>query len=100
MRFTVTWSATANNQLASIWLKLPVGERSTFSARVDWLDKTLRENAHQKGAAIAEVFATRALSPPDFFELPTVGIAYKVSVEDRTVEVLKLYEVVDRPKKA
>ena len=97
MRFTVTWSVTANNQLASIWLKLPVAERSAFSERVDWLDKSLRENAHQKGAAIAEVSSTRALSPPEFFELPTVGIAYNVSVEDRTVEVLNVYELAGRP---
>lgn len=98
MRFTVTWSATAHDLLASIWLKLLPGERSAFSERVNWLDRTLRENAHQKGVEVITDPSIRVLSPPEFFEPPTIGVAYTVSVADRTVEVLKLYELPNAPR--
>lgn len=100
MRFTVAWSDAAKDLLAEIWLKLPEGERSSFSARVDWPDKSLRENAHQKGAPIAGIATYRALTPPDSFESPTVGVAYLVTVEDRTVEVLKIYDRIVPPRRS
>ncbi len=49
--------------LATIWLKLPEGERSAFSERVNWLDRTLRDNAHQKGVEVSADPSIRVLAP-------------------------------------
>ena len=97
MRFTVTWTETAKADLAECWLRLPHGERQNFSRRVDWIDRDLQDNAHQKGSSLSREFPLRFLAPPEFFEAPTVGVVYSVSVDDCLVEVLELHLVPRRP---
>ena len=97
MRFTVTWSTEATDRMMALWLARPSGERAAFSERVDWLDRALRENAHQKGAAVSQEPHLRVLTPPEFFEPPTIGIGYSVSVDDRKVEVMEIILVERKP---
>ncbi len=90
MRFTVIWSDKALSDLAEHWLTIPVNERQTFSDRVDFVDRDLRENAHQKGASIPGLSPFRVLTPPDFYEPPTIGLLFEVSEPDRVVQILQL----------
>ncbi len=95
MRFTVTWSDEAQDRLLKLWLACPSGERAAFSERVNWLDRALQENAHQKGSIVSQQPELRILIPPEFFELPTIGLGFSTSVEDRKVEVVEVI-VIDR----
>ena len=97
MRFTVTWTEAAKAELAELWLRLPPDERQEFTVRVDWIDRALRDNAHQKGTSVSSDDPLRFLVPPEFFEVPTVGVVYSVSKDDRIVEVLELHVVLRRP---
>ncbi len=97
MRFTVTWTDAVEEFLLNRWLQLPEGERQEFTRRVDWLDRSLRENAHQKGSRISQQPRLRFLAPPEFFEPPTVGVVYAVSEDDRLVEVLELHVDLLKP---
>ena len=97
MRFTVTWSTEATDHMMALWLARPSAERAAFSERVNWLDRALRENAHQKGAAVSREPHLRVLTPPDFFEPPTIGIGYSVSIEDRLVKVMDIVLVERKP---
>lgn len=97
MRFTVTWTNAAHDQLAKLWLRLPLGERENLSRRVDWLDHELKRFAHQKGTPIAGERDLRFLAPPEFFEAPTVGVVYSVSEADGIVEVLEMHIIERRP---
>ena len=96
MRFTVTWSAEAQDQLTRLWLQQPPGERGVISQRADWLDRTLRENAHQKGAVISTDPMVRGLTPPEFFEPPTLGIAFAVSVDGRSDRGSRLQRAAEK----
>jgi hypothetical protein len=72
MRFTVVWSTTAENDLASVWLE--ADDREEVAAAADLLDLTLRDEANLVSGRIL-------FSPP-------IAIDFEISIEERIVRVL------------
>ena len=96
MRFTVTWTSEADADLAQRWLTLGSEDQRHLSLCVDHIDAALRQNAHQKGAALRGHEPLRVYGAPPFFGQPPVGVVYEVSAEDRLVRVLELW-ILEEP---
>ena len=47
MRYTVTWTPSAQDELADIWMSAP--DRQAVTAAQHRIDRTLRVDAHIKG---------------------------------------------------
>ena len=97
MRFTVIWSKQALHELGELWLNTPESERQALTDRVNWVDRDLQENAHQKGALIPGLAPLRVRTPPEFYEPPTVCLLFEVSEADRKVQVIQLRTVPTLP---
>jgi hypothetical protein len=52
MRFTVTWTEDARDELTAIWLRS--SDRGAITAACDGIDQLLRDDAHLKGAPYLE----------------------------------------------
>ncbi len=91
MRFTVTWDDDAQADLTERWLSSSSGERSHLNRCINHIDAALRENAHQKGAALKGNEPLRFYAAPIMPGHPPIGVAYQVIVDDRLVKVLELW---------
>lgn len=91
MRFTVTWEDAAQADLTTRWLSLRPAARRHLRQCTDHIDAALRQNAHQKGAALKGSERLRFYSAPLLPGLPPVGVVYQVHLEDRLVRVLELW---------
>jgi len=79
MRFTVTYNASAQDELAAIWND--AGDRQAVADAANVIDRELAQDAHQKG----EEYEGNRL----FGHFPLV-VAYAVSIDDRLVTVLRV----------
>lgn len=79
MRWTVVWKASAQDDLAELWLTSP--DRQAVQAAADSIDRELASNADQKG----EYF-----DPYRLFVMSPLAVAYKVNHDDRLVTVVQV----------
>ena len=91
MRFTVTWEDEAQADLTNRWLSLTTSARQHLRQCTDHIDAALRQNAHQKGAALKGSEPLRFYSAPVLQGLPPIGVVYQVHLDDRLVRVLELW---------
>ena len=82
MRYTVTWTPSAQDELADIWINAP--DRQAVTAAQHRIDRTLRVDAHTKGQ---DYDGDRMLE-----EWPLV-VVFTVSPDDRLVEVISVTHV-------
>lgn len=78
MRFTVTWHAVSQGELARIWLE--ASDRQAVTAAADRIDKVLSADPSLHGEEVKDGVFEWAISP--------VKITFKIRTKDRVVEVL------------
>jgi hypothetical protein len=86
MKFTVTWSPTAEMRLADKWMV--TDDRAALSRAAFGIDALLAKEADQAGAS--RDGGRRIL------HVPPLGIIYTVNVADRTVLVLNVWQYSGR----
>jgi mRNA-degrading endonuclease RelE of RelBE toxin-antitoxin system len=77
IRYTVTYTREARDQLASLWLDAPA--RSSVSAASNTIDQVLAEDASTKGDQGVEGFRRLIILP--------LVVQFTVEEDDRTVTV-------------
>ena len=80
MKFTVTWSAEAENELCDLWLA--ANDRTEFSRQVAAIENDLRTSADELGEARAD--ETRILI------CGLIGVLFDVDVGDRMAHILHI----------
>lgn len=76
MNYTVTWTPSAQDQLAAIWLA--ASDRQAVTNAANAIDQELRTDAHLKGTP----YGTRRL-----FDVPPLVVSYRVDPGDCMVTV-------------
>jgi hypothetical protein len=80
MRFTVIWYASAQRDLARIWLAAI--ERQAVTVAADSIDKTLRDHAETAGV---EFQGWRLL------HVPPLAVVFRVDLANRQVHVRQVW---------
>lgn len=83
--FTVTWTQSASDQLADIWMKADSPLRNEITSYVQNLDRHLRANADRIGES-------RELRVRILTDTP-LGIEFQVSEPDRLVTVVRVWGI-------
>jgi len=83
MKWTVTWVASAQNQLADLWVTAT--DRGAIADASNALDSMLRLNPFGVGESRSNNNRVAYLSP--------LGITYDVHDEDRIVKVLAVWQI-------
>ena len=83
--FTVTWTQSASDQLAEIWMKADSPLRNEINTYVQHLDRHLRANADRLGES--RETGVRILT-----DTP-LGIEFLVSEPDRLVTVVRAWGI-------
>ncbi len=81
MKYTVIWRATAEEELADLWLKAE--DRNAMAEMADRMDNLLRRDAHELGESRSE--GVRILV------IPPLGVEFEVQEADRMVYVLSIW---------
>lgn len=89
MRFTVIWEDDAIADLAKAWLVADENLRRHITSSNAFIDKTLANNAHQKGMLISDEIGYRLVIAPPTVGLPIVSVACQVIPDDRLVRVVQ-----------
>ena len=84
MKFTVVWKSRARNELAEIWEKSP--QRRDMTRAADRMEEILRTSPEDAGEEQPD------LQGRVLFEGP-IGMFFRVSVDDRLVEVLSVWNI-------
>jgi mRNA-degrading endonuclease RelE of RelBE toxin-antitoxin system len=79
-RYTVVWTASAQNELAELWLAS--AQRAMLTAAVNIIDRDLSLDAGDKGIELSE--GLRA------YFAPPVRVLYSILADDRLVDVLSV----------
>ena len=87
MRYTVTWDAPALDDLANQWLNLSPKQRIHFSRCVDFIDRDLSQNAHDKGVPCDGLEPYRIATAPPAKGKLIVGVVFEVVPDDRRVTI-------------
>jgi plasmid stabilization system protein ParE len=77
MRFAVTWTPSAEQDLADLWLN--ASDRDAVRAAADEIDARLQRNPLHEGQARA--------NPTRILHVPPLAVLFDVSVPDRLVNV-------------
>jgi hypothetical protein len=80
MRYTVTWTKAALNELADIYNN--ASDRRAVTDASNRIDRELRNDAHQKGHSLQ--------GGRRFLRVPPLLVAFTFSQDDRMVSVLKV----------
>ena len=83
--FTVTWTQSASDQLADIWLKADSPLRNEITSYVQLLDHHLRANADRLGESREQRVRILTDTP--------LGIEFQVSEPDRLVTVVRAWGI-------
>ena len=83
--FTVTWTQSASDQLAEIWMSADSPLRNEITSYVQNLDRHLRANADRLGES-------RELRVRILTDTP-LGIEFQVSEPDRLVTVVRFWGI-------
>ena len=83
MRYTVTWTKSADKNLSEVWLRSK--DRSGVSAASHQIDQSLREDAHVKGNEVSE-----GLRP---INIPPLRFLLTANQDDRIVEIAVVREI-------
>ena len=83
----MTWESLALDELANNWLELSPAQRVHFSRCVDFIDRDLAENAHQKGVLCEGMEPFRIATAPPAKGKLAVGVVYEVIPDDRIVKI-------------
>jgi hypothetical protein len=83
--FTVTWTQSASDQLAGIWIKAASPMRDEITKYMRSLDRHLRANADRLGESRGT--GVRILTDPP------LGIEFRVSEPDRLVTVVRAWGI-------
>lgn len=84
MKFTVTWSAEVEDDLAQLWLE--ADEPKVVTEEFDRLEKLLGNEA-------TEVGESRIDQGIRVYFGPTFGVMFEVNDGDRTVNVLRIWQI-------
>lgn len=79
--FMVTWTQSASDQLADIWMKVDSSTRDEIIEYVQKLDRHLRANADRIGESRERDIRVLTDNP--------LGIEFRVSVPDRLVTIVR-----------
>lgn len=82
MRFTVTWTPQAENQLATLWANAPQQARQEITSAADSIDEKLGDDAESLGES-------RAGNRRILF-VPPLVVIIEVLEPDRLVKVLSV----------
>lgn len=85
MRFTVTWTQSASDQLIDIWIKANSPARDEITKYVQLLDRHLRANADRLGES-RETWVRVMTDAP-------LGVEFRVSQPDRIVTVVRVWGI-------
>jgi hypothetical protein len=80
MRFNVTWRLDQKQKLVRIWLA--ASDRRAVSRSADRIEELLADNPVFSGT---EFYGDLMLA------VPPIGVIYKISIEDRIVEVVYVW---------
>ena len=83
MRYTVTWTKSADRDLTEVWLRST--DRSGVSAASHEIDQALRDDAHAKGNEVSE--GLRGIN------IPPLRFLFTASQDDRVVEIAVVREI-------
>lgn len=83
MRYTVTWTKSADGDLAEVWIAS--ADRGAVSAAASEVDRVLRDDPERKGIEICE--GLRAIN------LPPLRFLFSVRRDDRIVEIAVVREI-------
>jgi hypothetical protein len=81
MKYTVVWIPTADDELATLWMKSK--DREVVTSSANEIDRRLRLNPHQQGECRSQ--GRRILL------VPPLGVVYRVNDDDRLVRVLHVW---------
>ena len=87
--FTVTWTRSALNSLASAWVNSNASVRQQITEAVKSLDLHLRQNAPRLGESRD--------GDDRIFHVGILGIEYTVLDLDRRVEVFRVWTIRSKP---
>ena len=83
--FTVTWTQSASDQLADIWLSADSPLRDEITSYVQLLDRHMRVNADRLGESREPRVRILTDTP--------LGIEFQVSEADRLVTVVRVWGI-------
>jgi hypothetical protein len=83
MNFTVTWLASAEDELATIWLEAP--NRDAITQAAAKIDHRLKKRPLDEGES-------RENGRRILIETP-LAVVYRVDVDDRLVRVLQIWRI-------
>jgi len=83
VRFTVTWSASAKNELATVWTGS--SNRRAITAAVDSLERRLRNDPQELGEELDDNFRRVAEGP--------IQLLFEVSDADRLVTITRVARI-------
>ena len=83
--FTVTWTPSAEDELAFVWINADSSQRSEITNYVATLLRNLRANADRIGESREQ--GVRILAET------TLGVEFRVSVPDRLVTVFHVWPI-------
>jgi plasmid stabilization system protein ParE len=86
--FQVFWSPRANGEMADIWVN--ASNRNAITAAVDSIDRALRDEPGTQGESREDDERVLFVSP--------LTVDFRVSEDDRRVEVLSVRQVRQRPR--
>jgi hypothetical protein len=80
MKYRVSWSLLAEDQLAELWVSAL--DRTALADAADWIDRVLRDSVHVAGES-------REMNRRIVF-VPPLAAYFEVDAADRRVTVLRL----------
>lgn len=83
MRYTVTWTKSADRDLSEVWLRSK--DRSGVSAASHAIDQALRDDPHLKGNEVSE--GLRSIN------IPPLRFLFTANQDDRLVEIAVVREI-------
>jgi hypothetical protein len=83
MIFTVVWTPSCQNDLATIWVNAL--DRAAVAAAADWIDATLHVDPYSDSESRSD--------PTRVMIVPPLGIAFDVSEPDCLVTVWAVWEI-------
>jgi hypothetical protein len=82
MRYTVSWTPTAEQDLAALWIA--AADRDAFTSAANTIDALLAEDPESRGEPCFDTVRT--------LSIPPVGVDFEVIEPDRLVYVLSAWD--------
>jgi len=90
MKYTVLWSATAEQSLAKMWADHRI--RADVATAANAIDSRLRANPEEAGESREHTWR--------ILLVPPLGVKFRVLSDDRTVQVMYVWQFTTPPRKS